>query len=113
MNHNLRNFLALVGMVIAVPAFAGHGNIEAGKQLAQQKNCASCHGADGNTPVSPEFPRLAGQHPEYLAKALRDYKGGKRKDPVMGGQAKDLTNQNIADLTAYYGSLQGALKLKR
>ena len=54
--------------------------------------CAACHGADGNAP-SADFPKLAGQHRDYLAKALRDYKSGQRKNPIMAGFAAALTNE--------------------
>ena len=81
------------------------GNIAAGKSKAQQ--CAACHGADGNKTLDNTYPRLAGQYPDYLSKALHEYKSGKRKNPIMGGQAQTLSEQDIANLTAYFGSLKG------
>ena len=65
--------------------------------------CQACHGADGNSP-SGDFPRLGGQHEDYLAKALRDYKSGARKNPIMAGFAATLTNKDIDNLAAYYAS---------
>ena len=50
---------------------------------------------------------LAGQYADYLAKSLRDYKSGKRKNAIMGGQAQGLSPADIADLSAYYASLPG------
>ena len=73
--------------------------------------CQACHGMDGNSPIA-ENPKLAGQHPDYLAKALRDYKSGARKNPVMGAMASTLTTKDISDLAAYYGA-QPAVLLSR
>jgi cytochrome c553 len=70
--------------------------------------CQACHGMDGNSPVA-ENPKLAGQHPDYLAKALRDYKSGARKNPVMGAMASTLTTKDIADLAAYFSSQPAVL----
>ena len=76
----------------------------AGKEKA--KTCAACHGPDGNS-ASAEFPRLAGQHHDYLAKALNDYKSGVRKNPIMAPQAANLSSRDIADLAAYYSQQRG------
>jgi cytochrome c553 len=65
--------------------------------------CAACHGADGNSMV-PTFPKLAGQHASYLTKQLSDFKSGARKDPTMTGMAAPLSEQDIADLAAYFSS---------
>ena len=89
-------------------AYAG-GDASLGANKA--KPCAACHGADFNTPVSPDIPRLAGQHADYLARALADYKAGTRKNPVMGGQTTALSAQDIQDLAAYFHSLAGDLKI--
>jgi cytochrome c553 len=59
----------LLASCFSVPAIAA-GNAESGKQKSQA--CAACHGADGNTPLQPDFPRIAGQHEDYLFRALRD-----------------------------------------
>ena len=83
---------------------APHGNAAGGKAKAQQV-CAACHGADGNKTLDNTYPKLAGQYPDYLSKALHDYKSGTRKNAIMAGQAQGLTDQEIADLAAYFGSL--------
>ncbi len=57
------------------------------------------------TARTPEYPRLAGQHRDYLAKALRDYKSGARKNPIMGGMTAALTKEEIDNVAAYYSSL--------
>ncbi|MCS6944064.1 MAG: cytochrome c [Sutterellaceae bacterium] len=84
------------------------GDIEAGRKLAEAQ-CAACHGKDGKSPVDPSYPILAGQYPDYLAKALTDYKTGARKNPIMGGIAKPLSKRDIQALAAYYGALPGPL----
>jgi cytochrome c553 len=89
-------------------AYAG-SDIVAGANKA--KTCAACHGADFNTPVSADIPLLAGQHADYLARALSDYKSGARKNAVMNGQSANLSAQDIQDLAAYISSLAGKLKV--
>jgi cytochrome c553 len=88
------------------------GSADRGAEKAKQV-CAACHGADGNTPLQPEYPRLAGQHADYLVKALRDYKSGARKNAIMGSQAANLSRQDMLDLAAYFSSLQGSLGVIR
>lgn len=66
--------------------------------------CAACHGADGVSP-NPQWPSLAGQQREYLAASLRAYKAGTRDNAMMTGPAKDLSDTDIEDLAAYFGSL--------
>jgi cytochrome c553 len=87
------------------------GDAASGKQKSQA--CAACHGADGNTPTGPDFPRLAGQHYDYLLKTLRDYKSGARKNPIMGAQVGNLNPQDMADLAAFYSSQKGLLHVLR
>ena len=55
----------------------------------------------------PDFPRIAGQQPDYLEKVLKDYKSGARKNAIMAPQAANLTDQDIADLAAYYSAQNG------
>jgi cytochrome c553 len=76
------------------------GDPDAGQQKAAP--CAACHGADGNSP-NPIWPKLAGQHPQYLQKQIWDFKGGARQDPLMSPQAALLaTEQDVADVAAYF-----------
>lgn len=65
--------------------------------------CASCHGADGNS-GSPENPKLAGQHPEYLVKQLKEFKEGKRKNAVMQGFAAQLSDDDMKNIAAWAAS---------
>ena len=75
--------------------------------------CVACHGKDGNTPIDPSYPRLAGQYQDFLAQALSDYRAERRKNAIMAAQAKPLSNADIANLAAYYASLPGQLSHKR
>jgi cytochrome c553 len=65
--------------------------------------CAACHGADGNS-GSPAYPKLAGQHPEYLAKQLQEYKSGKRANAVMQGMAAGLSDADMKNIAAWAAS---------
>ncbi len=101
--------LALILSVLASCSVWAQGNIEAGK--AKSQTCVACHGADGNSAIAM-YPKLAGQHAKYLEKQLQDLKlgmtsGGKqgRYDPVMSGMAMPLSDEDIADLSAYFASL--------
>lgn len=99
--------LAAAALLAAGSAHAA--NLDAGKQKAQEV-CQSCHGMDGLSAASADYPKLAGQHRDYLAKALRDYKSGMRKNPIMGAMAQPLTAQDIDNMAAYYASQPGPLK---
>ena len=69
--------------------------------------CEGCHGLDGYRtayPVVYSVPRLGGQHPEYLSAALHEYRAGQRSHPSMRAIASSLSDQDIADLAAYYGA---------
>lgn len=91
----------------AAPALAG--DPAAGKEKSLV--CAACHGQKGES-VSPTFPVLAGQHVDYLERALLDYKAGHRKNPIMGPQVENLSKTDIEDLAAYFASQKG-LYVKR
>ena len=86
-------------------------NVAAGQAKAKEV-CAACHGADGNS-QQPDYPKLAGQYRDYLEKALRDYKSGARKNPVMAGMAKPLTRADIENVAEWFSSQQGPLHVKR
>ena len=107
-----RPILTLVAVLAAVTisAAAEAANPVAGKAKANEV-CAACHGADGNS-TAPDFPRLAGQHRDYLAKALRDYKSGQRKNTIMQGFASALTKDDIENLAAYYAAQPAVLSAR-
>ncbi len=107
---------ALFCSAVSFSALAG-GNIENGKALTEKYSCAACHGKDYNSPIDPSYPKLAGQHKDYLQHALTAYKRGDasngRSNAIMTGQVKPLTNKDIQDIAAYLHSLPGSLVLKR
>ena len=94
--------LAIVAAAAALASStAMAADVEAGKKKVQEV-CAACHGIDGAQPTTPEYPKLAGQYPDYLAKALRDYKSGQRKNPIMAGMAQGLTEKDIDNVSLYF-----------
>ena len=76
----------------------------AGKE--KSKTCAACHGPDGNS-VAADFPRLAGQHYDYLVKAITEYKTGVRKNAIMMPMVEKLTRRDMEDLAAYFSQQKG------
>lgn len=70
--------------------------------------CVSCHGQDGIA-VAPIYPSLAGQHEDYIVRALNEYKHGGRKNPVMKGFAANLKDEDIAQIAAYFSGLTPSL----
>ena len=94
--------LAIVAAAAALAcSTATAADAEAGKKKVQEV-CAACHGIDGAQPTTPEYPKLAGQYPDYLAKALRDYKSGQRKNPIMAGMAQGRTERDIENVSLYF-----------
>jgi len=102
--------IALIAFLALGLASAAHaeGNAENGKQKSQP--CAACHGADGNKTLDAQYPRLAGQYADYLARSLQEYKSGHRKNAIMAGFAATLSDQDIEDLSAFFASQDGELK---
>ena len=92
----------IILMLISANSIAA-GNIEAGKE--KSATCAACHGLDGNS-SNPTWPNLAGQHTEYTEKQLHDFKSGRRKNDEMAPMVMLLSDQDIADLAAYYAAQQ-------
>ena len=95
------------------------GDIEAGKALASTKGatgqaCVDCHGAEGNAPIDASYPKLGGQYHDYIAHSLQAYRSGDRGGSVttnlMASQAKELTDQQISDLAAYFNSVPTQLR---
>ncbi|MDH5445165.1 MAG: cytochrome c4 [Gammaproteobacteria bacterium] len=93
-----KTFAISLALLLAAPVQAA-GNASAGEKKAGV--CAGCHGPAGNS-TNPSWPKLAGQGAGYIAKQLADFKSGARKDPIMMGQAAALSDQDMADLGAYY-----------
>ena len=99
-----KSILALAACtLISIPMSAMATDIDAGK--AKSGMCASCHGANGISP-NTMWPNLAGQKEGYLAKQIKDFRDGKRTDPMMTAMVKPLTDDDIANLAAYYAGLK-------
>jgi len=96
------SILALAGA--SSGAFAR--DYEAGKKKAAEV-CAACHGEDGNKPITPDTPRLAGQYYDYLVHSLEQYKSGKRQNPMMTPMAQPLSKDDIRNLAQYFSKQQG------
>jgi cytochrome c553 len=100
-------FATGVASTAAVAQSAPAGDPAAGRQKTQM--CAGCHGIAGWRTAFPEVyqvPKIVGQHPAYIVKALQAYKSGERSHPSMRAITGSLTDKDMADLAAYYG--QGA-----
>lgn len=109
--------VVLLSSVVSFSAMAA-GNIDAGKAAAEKYNCAACHGKDFNTPIDPSYPKLAGQHQDYLEEALTAYRRGAdgpngRGNAIMGAQVKPLSSQDMKNIAAYLHSLPGSLVVQK
>jgi len=96
---------ALLAGAANTPALAADAAVA--KNRAVQ--CFVCHGADGLAKV-PDAPNLAGQNPSYLVKALKDYRSGKRENEVMSMMAKNLSDEDMALVAAYFGNIAISVK---
>lgn len=102
-----RHLLAVVALAMSSYAYADHdpytgGSVEAG--AAKAAVCGACHGPGGNGAISPEWPKLAGQSAAFTVKQLKAFKSGQRKNPVMQGQAANLSEADMNDLGAYFAA---------
>ena len=94
--------ILLTFILVTSGAFVfAQGDPDAGKALAT--TCLACHGETGNSMV-PSFPNIAAQNEQYLYKQLQDIKSGARPVPTMAGQLDNMTEQDLADIAAYYAS---------
>jgi cytochrome c553 len=100
----LHTLLAASLALVSATAFAASGDAEAGRKKSQP--CQACHGQNGMS-VSPDFPNLAGQNEDYLAHALKHYKNGKRKNPIMQAQVANLSEKDMLDLAAHFSREEG------
>lgn len=97
--------VAVCASLVASSAGAQGGDAQAGRNKAAM--CQGCHGIDGYRMAFPEVysvPRLGGQHQAYLVKALQAYKAGARTNATMRAIAASLSDKDMQDLAAYYGS---------
>jgi cytochrome c553 len=111
MSGKVQKIVLAAALVLPSLAFAG-GNPEAGKAKAAQV-CGACHGPDGAKPSAPDQPVLAGQYPDYIVRALSDYKSGKRSNPIMKGFAAGLSKEDMEDVAAWFSSQQSPLRTAR
>jgi len=96
------------------PAEAAAGTVKA-MELVAKGGCTACHGVNFSKPVDPSFPKIAGQHGDYLYVALKSYRITDkpqigRSHPIMGGIAKQFSNADMKELANYIGSLPGELQ---
>ena len=86
------------------PGGKAHGAVPQAAQL-----CVSCHGQDG-VAIAAMYPSLAGQHEDYLVRALEEYRNGGRKNPIMKGFAQNLKESDIAEIARYFSALTPSLR---
>src|SRR5258706_7287295 len=97
----MKKMLVLFALVAMLPAGAFAQDAAAGKEKAAV--CVACHGADGNSTIA-QNPILAGQTARYIYLQLRDFKEGRRKDPLMSPMAANLSKKDMLDLGAYFSA---------
>jgi len=97
----------ILGSLTSAPTLAA-GNADAGKTKAY--TCLGCHNVPGYFNVYPSYhvPKLWGQHQDYIVAALKAYKNGQRPHPTMTSQAADLSDQDMADIAAYFANQAAA-----
>ena len=104
---------------IGIVNLANAASVDKGQALVEKANCASCHGAGLNAPILPVYPKLAGQHADYVYYALKAYKVGNsnaqfgRNNAVMGSQVQNFSDADMQDIAAYVASLPGNLVIKK
>ena len=109
--------MAIGALAVSNPAAAASASN--GKALVESHNCAACHGPNLNKPVTPEYPKLAGQHSSYVYWALKQYQMGTsnpklgRNNAIMQAQVQSLSQSDMKDIAAYIESLDGDLVQKK
>ena len=94
---------------IAVSAMAMNAQAADGKALYTEKNCHTCHGADGNAPIMPLYPKLAGQNKEYLVAQMKDIKSGARANGMsmaMKAMVANVSDEEFAAIAEYLASVK-------
>ena len=107
--HMRRSWLLCSTLALALQSQLALADAEAAKTKAQEV-CSGCHGQHGN-PVAPQIPILAGQLARYLYVELRDFKVGRRNDPIMSRMSEGLTKQEMLDLADYFAAQEPAAAL--
>lgn len=106
-----RVIVLLLAMTVSYSSVWAKGDVVAGKDKVTTKGCVGCHGMDG-LGVLDTYPKLAGQHADYMLHALKAYKSGDRENAIMNGLVANLTIQDMEDLAAYYATQKGLVDLK-
>jgi cytochrome c553 len=104
--------MADVAVYLAGPEVltASKNDVPADKRPKATEVCLACHGTNG-VGITADYPTIAGQHRDYIERALHDYKKGGRKNPIMAGMAATLTPEDIVELAAYYSSQTPSLQV--
>jgi cytochrome c553 len=76
------------------------------------QTCVACHGADGASTTTPDYPILAGQYADYIERALHDYKSGKRKNPIMAGIIAGVDEKDFSALAQFFANQKGLCSTK-
>ena len=105
--------LAILIPVSILATGSALGADDAAIEKKAKEVCGACHGPNGNSPTGPDFPKLAGQHYDYLLHSLKAYKSGARKNAIMAPQAQPLTADEMEGLAAYYSRQSGTLVTRR
>jgi len=108
------NIIAGLFVVVAVPSFASdeeahessHETAPAKSGAEVAKQCVACHGEDGNSPT-PNFPRIAGQHADYMFHSLKSYKNGDRKNAIMASIVAALSEKEMKNVSAFFAGQNG------
>ena len=99
--------LRATAIVLVFFSQSGFAEGDAAAGQAKSATCAACHGVDGNSAV-PNWPKLAGQHEQYLARQIALIQSGKRPVPEMMGIVMGLSGEDIADLAAHFSAQQSS-----
>ena len=108
--HGVQVFAVLAGAMLLCSTAVADGDVAAGEEKSAV--CASCHGVTGES-VVPDYPVLAGQHQNYLEHSLKAYRSGERSNPIMAAFVAALSDEDIADLAAYFAAQEGLFTLNR
>ena len=113
MNRKTIGFVIIFGFIYSshVSSSNESGKRQGNGMSYEQKlqACSTCHGSNGDKPLAPDYPVLAGQHEDYLVNSLRAYKDGRRTHPIMNVQVKvlDLNDSDIRRLSRYFSKKEG------
>lgn len=114
----MKHFLITTALTLSLLPSAYAASIDSGKALVEKNNCGSCHGPDLKSPIAPNYPKIAGQHKDYLFYALKSYqvennKQVGRANAIMASQAKQFNLDQLKDMAAYIASMPGDFVVKK